>query len=87
MGWGKEVQKGMDICMFMADSHCWIAETNITFGKAIILPLKVHLKERKAEKENATHSYFWKYLSYLDVCATASWSFQIKAEPISSNTF
>ena len=29
MGWEKEVQKGMDICMFMADSHCCMAETNI----------------------------------------------------------
>ena len=32
-GWegkGREAQEGGDICLFMADSHCFIAETNAT---------------------------------------------------------
>ena len=27
---GREVQEGGAICMLMADSHCCVAETNIT---------------------------------------------------------
>ena len=30
-GWSKgEAQDGVEICIFMADSHCCVAETNIT---------------------------------------------------------
>ena len=30
VGGGREVQEGGDICILMADSHCCMAETNIT---------------------------------------------------------
>ena len=30
VGGGREVQEGGDICILMSDSHCCMAETNIT---------------------------------------------------------
>ena len=34
-GWdgrrGREAQEGGDICILVADSHCWMAETKTTF--------------------------------------------------------
>ena len=30
LGGGRDVQEGGDICILMADSHCCMAETNIT---------------------------------------------------------
>ena len=49
MGWGgREVPEGGDICVFVADSHCYTAEA-AQHSKAIILQLrtKIFLKESR----------------------------------------
>ena len=49
VGVGWEVQEEVNICILMADSHCFMAEQH--FCKAIKLQLKVHfLKKCKKKK-------------------------------------
>ena len=57
MGWGEggRFKKEGDICILMADSHCWVAEANIIYCRAIILHLKMHFKKEKEEKKSITN--------------------------------
>ena len=48
---GRERQEGGDICVLVADAHCYMAES-IQHCKAIILQLKINLK-----KENYIKAY------------------------------
>ena len=44
LGWGREVQEGGDMYVFLANSHCCTTETNTTH-KAVFLPLKINLNK------------------------------------------